>query len=51
MKQKIRDLIGDYEPLLEDAHRRKLHCFGHTTRMPGLLALDLIRGLVEGSRG
>ena len=38
-------------PLLEFAHRRKLQWFGHTTRRVGLLAYDVMHGLVEGARG
>ena len=48
MKPKKIDLIGDYEHLIEVAHRRKLQWFGHTTRRPGSLACDV---LVEDARG
>ena len=33
-------LIGQFDPLLEDAHRRKLQWVGHTTRRQGSLASD-----------
>ena len=51
VKQKIRDLIREYEPLQEVARRRKLQWFVHTTRGPGSLAHDEMHGLVEGARG
>ena len=42
VKQKIRDLIGEYEALLEVASWWKLQWFGHTTRRTGLLANDVM---------
>ena len=50
MKQKIRDLIGDDELLLEAARLRKLQWFSHTTRGPGSLARNVMHGIVEGAR-
>ena len=51
VEQRIRRLIGNYEPLLVTARRRKLQWFGHITRQNGTLAHDIMHGAVEGSRG
>ena len=51
VEQRIRLLIGNYEPLLVTARRRKLQWFGHITRQNGTLAHDIMHGAVEGSRG
>ena len=51
VKQKTRNMIGEYGPLLGVACRKKLTSFGHTTRRLGLLAPGVIHGLVEGARG
>ena len=44
VNQDGRDIIADYMPLLEFAHRRKLQWFGHTTRRAGSLAYDVCGG-------
>ena len=46
VKQKSRDLIENYEPLVEETHRRQLQWFGNTRRL-GSLAHD---GLVAGQK-
>eukprot|EP00795_Rhopilema_esculentum_P005717 gene5717-10971_t len=51
VEQRIRQLIGNYEPLLVTARRRKLQWFGHITRQNGTLAHDIMHGAVESSRG
>ncbi|KAG1654294.1 putative helicase mov-10-B.1 [Nymphon striatum] len=48
--EKTKSLIGDYEPLLEMARRRKLEWFGHVTRKPGSMAHTVMHGMVEGTR-
>ena len=48
--EKIKTLIGEYEPLLEVARRRKMQWFGHITRQPGSLAHTIMHGMVKGSR-
>ena len=39
-----------FELLLEVARQRKLQWFDRTTRRPGLLAHDVMHGLMEGAR-
>eukprot|EP00795_Rhopilema_esculentum_P013875 gene13875-4826_t len=51
VEQRIRQLIGNYEPLLVTTRRRKLQWFGHITRQNGTLAHDIMHGAVESSRG
>ena len=51
VRNRIIKIIGQYEPLLEIAHRRKLQWFGHITRRPGTLAHTIMHGMVEGRRG
>eukprot|EP00795_Rhopilema_esculentum_P007413 gene7414-13169_t len=51
VEQRIRQLIGNYGPLLVTARRRKLQWFGHITRQNGTLAHDIMHGAVESSRG
>ena len=48
--QRITELIGAYETLIEIARRRKLQWFGHVTRRPGTLAHTIMHGSVEGKR-
>ncbi|KAG1659024.1 Sushi, von Willebrand factor type A, EGF and pentraxin domain-containing protein 1 [Nymphon striatum] len=50
VKVRIENLIGEYEPLLETARRRKLQWFGHISRKPGSLAHTVMHGMVEGVR-
>ncbi|KAG1669527.1 Sodium channel protein para [Nymphon striatum] len=47
--EKTKSLIGDYEPLLEMARRRKLQWFGHVTRQPGSMDHTVMHGMVEGT--
>eukprot|EP00795_Rhopilema_esculentum_P010165 gene10165-18833_t len=51
VEQRIRQLIGNYEPLLVTARRRKLQWFGHITRQNETLAHEIMHGAVESSRG
>ena len=51
VRNRIINIIGQYEPLLEIARRRKLQWFGHITRRPGTLAHTTMHGMVEGRRG
>ena len=51
VKNKIKQLIGEYEPLLEFARRRKLQWFGHVSRKPGTMAYTIMHRMVEGNRG
>ena len=50
VKDRAKRLIGEYEPLLEVARRRKLQWFGHIKRRRGTLAYTVMHGIVEGSR-
>ena len=51
VQRRIKNEIGEHEPLLETARRRKLQWFGHTLRRVGTLAYDIMHGSVNGSRG
>ena len=42
--------VGEFEPLLKVAQKRKLRWFGHVSRRPGTLAHDVMHGMVNGSR-
>ena len=49
VKARIGNAIGPYEDLLTSAKRRKLKCYGHTTRSSGL-AKTILQGTVQGGR-
>jgi len=49
VKEEIKKCVGPQEPLLSTIKRRKLMCFGHTTRH-NTLAKTILQGTVEGKR-
>ena len=51
VQRRIKNEIGEHEPLLETARRRKLQWFRHTSRRVGTLAYDIMHGSVNGSKG
>ena len=51
VQRRITNEVGEHEPLLETARRRKLQWFGHTSRRVGTLAYDIMHGSVNGSGG
>ena len=50
VRDRVKAEIGEYEPLLETARRRKLQFYGHISRADGTLAHHVLQGMSEGSR-
>ena len=47
---RMKEYLGQFEPLVMSSRRRKLQWFGHITRRENSLAHTIMHGSVEGNR-